>query len=157
MLNNNLVKVFIILGILLNVTACPAPSQLYWDRKVKNLCETDGGITVYENMKLEKSEYPHLKTISNGSIILPLKEHSSARDPAYIEYLPEVLINESPRVWRDEMHIVRNSDKKILAKKIDYSRRGGDIIPMDNESYYSCIINEEANLKLAMTVTFYEQ
>ena len=49
---------------LLILNACATPSQVYWDAKVKELCEKDGGITVYKKLKYQE------KTIRNGNMPL---------------------------------------------------------------------------------------
>jgi len=128
----------------ISLTSCATPSQVYWDHKVKELCEKDGGVTVYEKMEISKKSYPNIKVNSNGYSILPSESMATTDDPFYLSYHTSIIHESEPRVDRTETSIVRASDKKILSTIVTYGRGGGDLIVIDHPSHFSCGSDENA-------------
>lgn len=127
---------FLLLVIFLS--ACATPSQVYWDHKVKELCEKDGGVTVYEKVELTKEEYER-NDGKNGVIrVMPEDTSLSKHDYAW-RSIDTVLHESNPEVWRTEYTTYRKSDKKELGKWVTYSRRGGDMpTGISHPSSFSC-------------------
>jgi len=127
--SNAVTKILAMALCAISLTACTTPSQVYWDHKVKELCEKDGGVTVFEKVELTKSEKAKLR-------IAPSKATSISSD-YYLEFNDEV-INDDPKVRKSVGYLYRNSDQKLIAKQMYYSRVGGDLVPIDNPSSYNC-------------------
>ena len=122
------------------ITACAGympGEKAYWDKQVENLCNKDGGITVYERVTLSAEE---LKLIqgSTGGVLIPSKQAAGAETPYYLETEQTAIRDGSPRVWRDEMRIVRRADGKVLARRIGYTRFGGDFPGLSHDSSFAC-------------------
>jgi len=131
------------------IAFCEA-NKAYWDHQVKLMCEKDGGVTVYERVELTKDEYEIIKN-SSGKISIPFGWEKND-SPYYIYSKTEVIFNDSPKVWKDEMLIIRRRDNNVIAKKISYSRRGGDMpTGILHPSHFSCG-NDEINLKKLQSV-----
>lgn len=125
------IKLFAVLASAALLCACSTPSQVYWDNKVKEMCEKDGGVTVYETVELTKEEMNKLD-IKNVS-------HSTEQDLYYEDFQIEIIESGNPEVYKTIQYVYRNSDKKLLGKKTSYGRRGGDIPDgVSHPSSYSC-------------------
>jgi hypothetical protein len=95
-------------------------AKAYWDAKVNELCEKDGGVTVYERVKITRKE-------ANTLWGTPLPTAGTRRDQPYFWEASETVIRDSnPRVVRRETLLKRRSNERILGKAIQYSRSGGD-------------------------------
>jgi len=96
--------------------------KTYWDAQVKEMCEKDGGVTVYERVKISKQDSRFLW--EQG---LPLPTENTRKDSPYFWERTETGIREAnPKVVRAETLIKRRSDGKALGKSVRYWRSGGD-------------------------------
>lgn len=120
----------------IGVTACEV-NKAYWDRQVRELCELDGGVVVYEHVELTSSEFEGA-VLNEGNRYIPFQDESS--DSAYfLEDMASLEIKRYPFVRRDELRLVRRSDGVVLATQIYYGRRGGDFPTGLNEtSHFGC-------------------
>lgn len=106
-------------------------NKAYWDHKVKKWCMTDGGVKVYENVFLSKSDYEKL--------IAPLYKKNYGDYIYHRVIFKDEVFNKDPLVWRSEQEIVRFIDKKSLGVQVNYSRRGGDFpTGFVHESHFGC-------------------
>lgn len=99
--------------------------KAYWDHKVKQMCEKDGGVTVFERILLSRKEYEALGGGKHG-MHLPSKRNSSKNFPYFFEYSSHVIRFYNPKVLRNEYLVKTQHDNRILAKSVSYSRIGGD-------------------------------
>jgi len=120
------------------LAGCAAtPSQMYWDHKVKELCEKDGGVTVYEHIELTPEEFKKLGGNQFGEIDIPLEQNSN--QSLYFISLSKIIIHSgNPEISRTETKITRRSDMKVMSMKVNYFRGGGDLIELDHPSHISC-------------------
>lgn len=111
------------------------------DKLVDELCTKDGGSEIYEVVKL-----PVEKFDAYGQAVLPPSiKYAKANDNYYYDFstrdirgkLDGTQISDLV-IWRGETKIVRVTDKKVMAKFVSYSRRGGDPISPAHPSHYSC-------------------
>jgi len=125
--------------VLLLLSACATPSQIMVDAEVRRLCEKDGGIKVYETVKLPAERFNEY-----GQIRIPYKEITKPEDDYYYESLRTFLETGYTQVWRSHIKVYRNTDKKIIGEAISYARRGGDVPGPWHSSSFRC--SEEAGL-----------
>jgi hypothetical protein len=111
----------------------------YWDAIVKENCQKDGGVTVYERVKITPSEQRQLGGVGE-TIPVPAKEFAKPAAPYVAENKTTWLHRSNPEVVRSETFIVRTSDGKVLARLVDYARIGQDVIRP-----YSC---QDAGLRV---------
>ena len=111
--------------------------QSYWDSRVSELCEKDGGTTIYERIKLHPNEYRSLGGTGKG---LALPSAAARPDFPYFIQLSQTKIHDTnPEVLRLETFIKRRSDDKILGRSVHYVRRGGDFpTGVLHDSSFSC-------------------
>ncbi len=99
--------------------------KLYWDNKVKELCGKDGGVRIFEQIRISKAD-TKLLAHNDGKIAVPVKELASLNAPVYSESTTVRLREWNPEVRRTEATVVRRADQKIIARWVYYSRNGGD-------------------------------
>ena len=111
--------------------------KAYWDYRVKEMCEKDGGIFVVQQIHLNADDYRRMGG-EQGEI--PIPERRSA--PTKAEYVSDtdrrVIREGNPFVWRTEATIRAVANNKIIARYINYSRRGGDFPTFAHPSSLSC-------------------
>lgn len=111
--------------------------KAYWDYQVRGMCEKDGGVFVVQQIHLNADDYRRLGG-EQGEI--PIPERRSA--PTKAEYVSDtdrrVIREGSPSVWRTEATIRVVANDKIIARYINYSRRGGDFPTFAHPSSFSC-------------------
>jgi len=108
---------------LLLVTACASgPSKSELDDEVRRLCAIDGGIKVYETVKLPKEKFDQW-----GNIRIPAKSKATTSDEYYYEREQINLVSGDPQMDKTIHKIIRHADGKILGISIWYSRGGGDL------------------------------
>lgn len=111
--------------------------QSYWDSKVKEMCKKDGGMTIYEHVKLTHRQYRELGG-AMGIVSVPLRRTAKPGSPYVADTRYTTIHEANPKVYRRETSIVRTSDSKVLARQIQYMRIGGDFPSPAHESSYSC-------------------
>lgn len=120
------------------LTACAIPSQMYWDAKVKALCEKDGGITIYRTVEIKKSAYKLIKEY-DGSVRAPeIKYINKNIDIFYSVTKTDVINENNPVVYRNEQKIYRIGIDEIIGVEVSYSRIGADVHGYGHPGSYSC-------------------
>lgn len=105
------------------------------DKEVRRLCEIDGGIKVYETVKLLPQAVNQ-----NGLPTIRISKDSSDSTGAeyYYEWELHYYRKGNPEMWRSEHRIVRTRDKKIMGRQVRYIRRGGDLPSPAHDSSFEC-------------------
>ncbi|MBS0423628.1 MAG: hypothetical protein JSR71_04180 [Proteobacteria bacterium] len=103
------------------------------DREVKRLCAIDGGIRVYETVKLSAERFDRY-----GQISIPYKENVKTGDEYYFESSTIYLIRGNPKMWQSHYRVYRVYDSKFLGESVGYARVGGDMPGPWHSSSYSC-------------------
>ncbi len=124
------------------ILACATPSQILADAKVRELCEKDGGITVYETVKLPADRFDKY-----GQVWVPYKETSDTEIEFFFETSTNYLKKRGPEIYQIHTKLFRRSDRKLLGEIITYSRRGGDLPGPWHPSSFRCPMKTEADLK----------
>lgn len=128
------------------------------DRQVRELCAKDGGVKVYETVRLPKEKF------DKWGMVKPYDptQKENALGPDYIyrwdrRYYrrgePAIRPGEIA-VARDWIQITRKSDMKILGEVIRYYRAGGDLPGPWMPSGYDCPPSQEANEIVLMKKIF---
>lgn len=112
--------------------------QAYWDAQVRQMCEKDGGVQIFEKLRISKSDLDHLGRV-DGLIGVAPKNLAHPSAPAYSETIRTYLQEGNPRVRRVETKVVRRVDQAVVAKWVFYARSGGDFpTGLSEGSSYSC-------------------
>lgn len=118
-------------------------NKAYWDRQVRNLCEEEGGVTVYETVTLTEEEFLNFGGVKGKPLTVPVigssRSNKNPEFPYEMEWKITDIKQSYPYVWKSEMIIYRKSDKKILGEYITFSRRGGDFpTGIAHDSSFGC-------------------
>lgn len=130
------------------------------DAMVRELCAKDGGMKVYETVKLPTERFDQYGLVRFGSLGLPpLKQNMKSEDDFYYTseinwMIPETSVG-ALAMWRLDQKLFRAADHKLLAVAISYSRRGGDPIGPWHPSSYRCPPN--ADITVAVRRVFERQ
>ncbi|MBX3677248.1 MAG: hypothetical protein KF853_09530 [Rhodocyclaceae bacterium] len=116
--------------VLLLLSACEKDRL---DAQVKELCAKDGGIKVYETVKL-----PPEKFDKYGVVRIPFKQDAKPEDEYYYEWKVHIYVEGNPSLRRDHFLVIRKSDSKLLGEAISYARRGGDMPGPWHPSSFRC-------------------
>ena len=126
-----LIHLLLLLPIL---SACASgPSKEELDAEVKRLCAIDGGVKVYEMVKL-----PDGLVDKYGGIRIPSKENAKSSDEYYYELEIYYYRKGNPEMSRSLYRVIRRSDGKILGESIRYGRGGGDLPGPWHDSSFTC-------------------
>lgn len=99
--------------------------KAYWDHRVREMCEEDGGVKVFEMVELTADDFERndgksgMIQVMPGSTTIPKHEYM---------YTQEIkLIRKSgPRVFQRTTRVFRKYDEKVLGQSISFRRSGGD-------------------------------
>lgn len=107
--------------------------KAYYDRQVREMCAKDGGVRVYETVRLSDERFDQF-----GQIRIPPKQDAKAGDEYFYEWNVHRYKEGNPSIRRDHFLIFRRSDKKLLGEAISYARLGGDMPGPWHESSFRC-------------------
>lgn len=116
-------------------SSCASPSKSELDAEVKRLCAIDGGVKVYEVVRLPAERFDSRGTVD---IFRPGRSEASLGSAYVYKEEKEVIVSGNPEMWRAHYQIIRKSDNKLLSEARIYIRRGGDMSGPWHDSYFSC-------------------
>lgn len=133
---------FILIGVLIGLLmlgfASTAMIRVFWDYRVDQMCEVDGGDTVYKKVFLSRQEYTKNLDPSGREIIAQWEGSSHRKgDGDFLSRIETTNIRKGfPKISKTVITIFRASDKETLAESISYHRIGGDFLNITTG--YSC-------------------
>lgn len=110
-----------------------AGQKLYYDLQVKRLCAIDGGVKVYETVRLPAERFDKY-----GNVRIPAKKDAKPWDEYYYEWDIRYLERGNPELRRDHFKFYHVKDGKLLGEDVSYARRGGDFPGPWHESSFRC-------------------
>ena len=136
-----LIPMLCVLPLVASCAGSPSKSDL--DDEVRRLCAIDGGIRVYETVKL-----PAGLLDNYGGMRIPSKALAKVSDEFYYELDIHYYLKGNPEMSRSRYRIVRRSDSKVLGESTRYGRGGGDLpSPMHDSSFTCPVIGAKPSLE----------
>jgi hypothetical protein len=126
-------RVFPLCLIVSIAAGCATPSQMLVDAEVKRLCAIDGGVKVYETVKLPADKFDKW-----GNVRIPFKQSASLSDDYYLESESSVLNEGNTKLVRFVSRVLRRFDGKVMGESVHYARSGGDIPGPWHPSSFAC-------------------
>jgi len=115
--------------------------KYYYDAEVKRLCAIDGGVKVYETVKLPPGK--KFNAWGQSDFFRPT-QGENALGPEYIyeekqtDYRKDNASKDGIKLFRVGNRIIRRSDKKLLGESAYYIRIGGDFPGSAFPSSFAC-------------------
>lgn len=105
------------------------------DNQVRELCTKDGGVKVYEAVKLPAEKFDKWGMVN----FYKPTQGENTLGPEYV-YKSETTYyrRDNPAMWRTHTKVMRRLDGKLLSESVSYSRRGGDLPGLWHPSSFSC-------------------
>lgn len=123
--------------VVIGIGGCEA-RKAYYDWRVRQMCERDGGIAIYEHIRISPQTAARMSRVA-GHLSITYESSSPPSDVAFLRGEPQILRTGEPSIQRYEQSIVRRSDGKTVAKVVRYGRAGGDFpLTLSNPSTFSC-------------------
>jgi hypothetical protein len=128
---------FLALCLLPLATACSSGpiAKAALDDEVRRLCAIDGGIKVYETVKLPAEKFNQWGQVT---FAIPLKEAARPDDQYFYEWKTDYYRKEIPYLYRNHFKLFRVQDVALLGEAIGYVRRGGDAPGPWHDSSFDC-------------------
>ncbi|HSH28646.1 MAG TPA: hypothetical protein VK971_01965 [Thiohalobacter sp.] len=111
--------------------------KAYWDYRVREMCEKNGGVFIKDKIEISEREKQNLGTVA-GYTSIPYKPLADPDSPVYYVDHESVIRESSPRVTMWEETIYRRSNKSVLANIVMFRRSGGDFPTYAYPSRFSC-------------------
>lgn len=128
-----------------------AGEKLWLDHQVRELCAKDGGVRVFETVKLPADKFNQW---GQPNFYNPTKGEN-ALGPEYTYKNENVYLHEgNPEIRRDHVRIYQKLDQKLLGEVVTYIRGGGDLPGPWQPSAYHCPNALEANEIVLMSKIF---
>jgi hypothetical protein len=109
--------------------------NMWLDHQMKELCDKDGGVKVYETVTLPADKY---NQYASRNWILPDKSRAKPTDEYYYEDEEQYYREGNPRMARELTRIIQRSDGKVLGENISYVRGGGGLYGPWHDSSFRC-------------------
>ncbi len=130
----------------LGLIACGSVQKAELDREVDRLCAIDGGVHIYEVVRLPKEDFGPDGTVFpqyRGRLLT-----EGRFGPAFTaRSANRVLVAGNPALERINTQIVRKADDKLLGEVVIYRRSGGDLPGPAAASRYSCPVGPVFDLE----------
>lgn len=118
--------VFLPVALILSTCAYTTINKAYWDGEVRELCEADAGITIYETVILTPEDVEKYGRYGSPMYV-PLEDQRGASEYPYYYSSKDTLINDdNPRVRKRVSKIYRRKDGVIIAESVYFGRSGGE-------------------------------
>jgi hypothetical protein len=135
--------VLVLLCAVSGLHGCALPGQqAYWDAKVRQMCEFDGGVKVLEQIVVSPLQAKALPKIGNFLAVVP-EAQAKVEQPAFSRLKQTQLHQGNPSVVRYEQQIIRRVDERVVAVAVSYARGGGDVLPLDHATVFWCPSRQE--------------
>lgn len=121
--------------------------KAYYDRQVREMCTKDGGVRVYETVRLPAEKFDKW-----GNVGIHEKGYAKPTDEYYYESDIHYYRQGNPTLLRSRSWVVRQSDGKVLGEAISYGRGGGDLPGPWHGSSFHCPPIADAEGKIESSI-----
>ena len=114
------------------------------DNRVKELCEKDGGVNVYESISLPPEKFNKWGSIN---FYVPTEGENALGDEYIFKRNRILLKEEEPSIIKVHTMIIRRKDMRLLGESTFYKRSGGGLPgPWFNSGYGCPILNKQTDI-----------
>lgn len=105
------------------------------DTQVREMCKRDGGIKVYEAVKLPADRFNEWGQVN---FYIPNQGENALGESYIFKRETRYYQQGNPTMYRGQVQVFRNIDQKLLGESIFYIRGGGDLPGPWHGSSYNC-------------------
>ena len=147
-------KTLITLLLLLPLTtACASdPGKAELDAEVKRLCAIDGGVRVFETVRLPPEKFDKRQHFIN--FYRPTQEENALGSEYLFKRNQHYYRQGNPEMSRIHYQVFRRSDGKLLGETVLYGRGGGDMPGPWHDSSFTCPSYAEAGENILLKKIF---
>lgn len=109
--------------------------KIYYDAQVNRLCKQDGGIKVYETVKLPAEKFNQWGQIN---FYKPTQGENALGSEFVFKRDIQYFRKEPPTFIRHHYQVIRRTDGKVLGEAVSYGRGGGDLPGPWHPSSFTC-------------------
>jgi len=118
--------------LLLPLTGCEKDRL---DDQVRELCAKDGGVKVYETVKVPSDKFDEFGRLT----FWKPTQGENTLGPEYLFKREKRWYRKgNPEMWRTHTQVIRRSDMKLLGESVIYVRTGGDMPGPWHDSSFTC-------------------
>ncbi len=124
-------------------------NKAYWDYRVAQMCEEDGGVEIYEPIEVTPEEFAQMPRVGAGKssrVAVLTKQTIRKGSLIYAESESSILKEGFPRIRKDVSIVKGLGDQTVIARMTSYSRVGGDFpTGLAHTSSFICPPNNQIN------------
>jgi hypothetical protein len=117
------------------MASCAMLRKAELDAEVRRLCAIDGGIKVYETVRLPPDKFNQWGQIN---FYQPTQGENTLGAEYIFKEEQHYYRRGNPEMSRSHYQVIRRSDNKLLGELIHYGRGGGDMPGPWHDSSFSC-------------------
>lgn len=112
--------------------------KAHYDRQVRELCEKDGGVRVYETVTLPLDKFNEWGQVN---FYKPTQGDNALGEEYLLKTNIQYIRGGNPSLRRYHVQVVRRRQGLLLGESIGYDRGGGDLPGPWQPSSYSCPVH----------------
>ena len=110
--------------------------KAYWDKKVVEMCEQQGGIKVFQKLQLAPGTYDKLLD-ERKRIRLPAETVAKSGDMYQFTLASEFVVTGDLQIRKVTQRVIQRPELKVLAEQTSFARVGGDLL-MPHPTSFAC-------------------
>jgi hypothetical protein len=114
---------------------CATPSQIATDSEVRRLCAIDGGIKVYEAVKLPAQKFNQWGQVN---FYRPDQGENALGSDYVFKNIRHYYRQDAPTLIRHHYQVIRRIDGSVLGETVSYGRGAGDVPGPWHSSSFTC-------------------
>jgi hypothetical protein len=92
----------------------------YWESRVKEMCEKDGGVRIFEQVRVTREQARALPRVGDH-LSVPPDWAAKPEHPVFIRERRLQIRDDDPPIGRNEQSIVRRIDQKVIGVAVSYT------------------------------------
>ena len=142
----------VLIGLVILAFILTLLNKAYWDYRVRQMCEKDGGVEIFKHIEVTTEEFERMPRVKQGGfsgVAIFGQENIQPNSVVFSSKRKyQILHLNFPRVMRSETFIKRVTDQQIVASIVRYSRVGGDFpTGLGHSSSFDCPLSTKILLK----------
>ena len=127
----------VLIGLLILAIGFYEGRKAYWDYRVREMCEKDGGVRISEQIIVSPTQATLIPKVGEFFGVMP-EALAKPEEPAFSRIQRSVIHEYNPSVIRHQEELIRRADQRVVGVVVTYGRGGGDFPSPSHPSSYQC-------------------